>query len=101
MGATEDIKTILQDVVTPDMKDIKDRLTALENKVMSTRKTIPLATLVEWLDEVDAEEVDGERTIDRLRWRLARHVYGANADVALYDADAVLDYLDEMAKRGR
>jgi hypothetical protein len=33
MGATEDIKTILQDVVTPDMKDIKDRLTALENKV--------------------------------------------------------------------
>ena len=35
MGTTEDIKTILQDIVTPDMKAIKERLTALENKVDS------------------------------------------------------------------
>jgi hypothetical protein len=33
MGTTEDIRTILQEVVIPDVKNIKDRLTALENKM--------------------------------------------------------------------
>jgi hypothetical protein len=33
MGASEDVRTIMQDTLVPDMKAIKERLTALENKM--------------------------------------------------------------------
>jgi tetrahydromethanopterin S-methyltransferase subunit G len=33
MGTIEDIRTAWQDVITPDVNDIKERLTSLENKL--------------------------------------------------------------------
>lgn len=40
MGMIEDVRSVLQDIVTPDMKAIEARLTALEKNYSSLESTV-------------------------------------------------------------